>query len=59
MVQENKKAEGFGMPWEGIYGYAQAVKKETPFGFPVSWVTTKRRIGRRNGSTNETNLCKY
>ncbi|MGN7864051.1 Rid family hydrolase [Chryseobacterium sp. 22458] len=27
MVQENKKAEGFGMPWEDIYGYAQAVKK--------------------------------
>lgn len=27
MAQENKKAEGFGMPWEGIYGYAQAVKK--------------------------------
>ncbi|MGG7549699.1 Rid family hydrolase [Chryseobacterium arthrosphaerae] len=27
MVQENKKAEGLGMPWEDIYGYAQAVKK--------------------------------
>ncbi|PWN72283.1 hypothetical protein C1631_006705 [Chryseobacterium phosphatilyticum] len=27
MSQENKTAEGFGMPWENIYGYAQAVKK--------------------------------
>ena len=27
MLQENKTAEGFGMPWENIYGYAQAVKK--------------------------------
>ncbi|KAA0125959.1 RidA family protein [Chryseobacterium sp. SN22] len=27
MSQENKTAEGFGMPWEDIYGYAQAVKK--------------------------------
>lgn len=27
MSQENKIAEGFGMPWENIYGYAQAVKK--------------------------------
>ncbi|WP_265130092.1 Rid family hydrolase [Chryseobacterium oranimense] len=28
MSQENKIAEGFGMPWEDIYGYAQAVRKE-------------------------------
>ncbi|WFB69192.1 Rid family hydrolase [Chryseobacterium sp. WX] len=28
MLQENNKiAEGLGMPWEDIYGYAQAVKK--------------------------------
>ncbi|MBL3547067.1 Rid family hydrolase [Chryseobacterium sp. KMC2] len=27
MIQENKTAEGLGMPWEDIYGYAQAVKK--------------------------------
>ena len=27
MSQENKTAEVFGMPWEDIYGYAQAVKK--------------------------------
>ncbi|WP_330747015.1 Rid family hydrolase [Chryseobacterium sp. CP-77] len=27
MAQQNKKAEGFGMPWEQVYGYAQAVKK--------------------------------
>lgn len=27
MSQQNKTAEGFGMPWEDIYGYAQAVKK--------------------------------
>lgn len=27
MSQENKTAEGLGMPWENIYGYAQAVKK--------------------------------
>ncbi|TLX23597.1 RidA family protein [Chryseobacterium indologenes] len=27
MIQENKTAEGLGMPWEEIYGYAQAVKK--------------------------------
>lgn len=27
MSQENKTTEGFGMPWEEIYGYAQAVKK--------------------------------
>ncbi|MCS4300908.1 Rid family hydrolase [Chryseobacterium sp. BIGb0232] len=27
MSQENKTAEGFGMPWEDVYGYAQAVKK--------------------------------
>lgn len=27
MSQQNKKAEGFGMPWEDIYGYAQAIKK--------------------------------
>ncbi|MBW8684719.1 Rid family hydrolase [Chitinophaga rhizophila] len=27
MPQQNKKAEGFGMPWEDIYGYAQAIKK--------------------------------
>ena len=27
MSQDNKTAEGFGMPWEDIYGYAQAVRK--------------------------------
>ncbi|QHS58892.1 Rid family hydrolase [Chitinophaga agri] len=27
MSQQNKKGEGFGMPWEDIYGYAQAIKK--------------------------------
>lgn len=27
MSQQNKTAEGLGMPWEDIYGYAQAVKK--------------------------------
>lgn len=27
MAQENKIAEGLGMPWEDIYGYAQAIKK--------------------------------
>ncbi len=41
MIQENKTAEGLGMPWEDIYGYAQAVKKEIQFGFPVSWATTR------------------
>ncbi|WP_286801730.1 MULTISPECIES: Rid family hydrolase [Sphingobacterium] len=27
MSNKNKKAEGFGMPWEEIYGYSQAIKK--------------------------------
>lgn len=27
MSEQNKKSIGFGMPWEEIYGYAQAVKK--------------------------------
>ncbi|RKO68789.1 RidA family protein [Sphingobacterium puteale] len=27
MSNKNKNAEGFGMPWEEIYGYSQAIKK--------------------------------
>ncbi|MFS4469853.1 Rid family hydrolase [Chryseobacterium sp. T20] len=27
MSKENKKTEGWGMPWEEAYGYAQAVQK--------------------------------
>jgi len=27
MSQQKKQAEGLGMPWEEIYGYAQAIKK--------------------------------
>lgn len=60
MIQENKTAEGLGMPWEDIYGYAQAVKKRKyRLDFRSVGPQQEWGIGRRNGRTDETNLCQY